>query len=602
MTVDGETGWQDAVRAAAMLAVAPESLGGAVVKAFPGPVRDAWLDTLRGWIGEHAPWRKLPSHVSEARLLGGLDLPSTLRLGRPVFETGLLAESNGGVVVVSMAERSHRSQVSHLCVALDNAVVAVERDGFSMRSEARLAVVALDEGIGDDEAVASALLDRLAFPVDLRAIGIRDLDPGTCTFVDLERARNRWQCVELPAPDQQQLAAAAIALEIDSMRPLILAARVARIAAALESRDRVEAGDLALAARLVLLPRASAGLVQPGPAEESTPEEAPQPPPQAAADDSPTAQAEQQPEEPGQAAEADQALDERVIESAGAILPEDILDAINRHRAQRGKRKSEGKSGASKYSGLRGRPAGCVAGSPRDGGRLNLLATLRAAAPWQELRRRELPAGDPARRRILVRSDDFRINRFRQRSESTVIFVVDASGSSALHRLAESKGAVELLLADCYVRRDRVALIAFRGQRAELLLPPTRSLVRAKRSLTALPGGGGTPLASGIDAAAELADSVHRRGGSPTVVVLTDGRANVCRDGSTGRREALEDALRSAAAFRHADTRCMVVDTSMRPDDNGAELARAMQAAYLPLPHADAAALSKAVDLQRDLH
>ena len=100
-------------------------------------------------------------------------------------------------------------------------------------------------------------------------------------------------------------------------------------------------------------------------------------------------------------------------------------------------------------------------------------------------------------------------------------------GSSALHRLAEAKGAVELLLADCYVRRDSVAVLAFRGRSAELLLPPTRSLVRAKRSLAELPGGGGTPLAAGIDAARELAFAVRRRGDTAVVVVLSDGRANL---------------------------------------------------------------------------
>jgi magnesium chelatase subunit D len=139
---------------------------------------------------------------------------------------------------------------------------------------------------------------------------------------------------------------------------------------------------------------------------------------------------------------------------------------------------------------------------------------------------------------VEVRKDDFRVTRYRQRSETTTIFVVDASGSAALHRLAEAKGAVELLLADCYVRRDRVAMVAFRGPGAELLLPPTRSLVRAKKGLAALPGGGGTPLASGIDAAIGLADGVRRRGGTPVIVILTDGRANVTRAGIGGRTQA----------------------------------------------------------------
>jgi magnesium chelatase subunit D len=196
---------------------------------------------------------------------------------------------------------------------------------------------------------------------------------------------------------------------------------------------------------------------------------------------------------------------------------------------------------------------------------------------------------------VLVRHDDLRTIRFKQRSETTTIFAVDASGSAALHRLAEAKGAVELLLADCYVRRDQVALIAFRGQEAEMLLPPTRSLVRAKRSLAALPGGGGTPLAAGIEAAAALADLVQRRGGTPSVVLLTDGRANVGRDGAQGRERAFEDALQCAAALRLGGVRSMVIDTSPRPHRNAEQLADAMAGSYLPLPHADATTLLSAV-------
>jgi magnesium chelatase subunit D len=180
------------------------------------------------------------------------------------------------------------------------------------------------------------------------------------------------------------------------------------------------------------------------------------------------------------------------------------------------------------------------------------------------------------------------------------VFVVDASGSSALHRLAEAKGAVELLLADCYVRRDRVAVIAFRGQRADLLLPPTRSLVRAKRSLAGLPGGGGTPLAAGIEAAAALLDGVQRRGGTPTVVLLTDGRANVARDGAPNRARAEQDALAAARRVRAGRVATLFVDTAPRPQPFARELAAALGAHYLPLPHADAATLQRAVQAAVD--
>jgi magnesium chelatase subunit D len=164
-----------------------------------------------------------------------------------------------------------------------------------------------------------------------------------------------------------------------------------------------------------------------------------------------------------------------------------------------------------------------------------------------------------------------------------------------LHRLAEAKGAVELLLADCYVRRDQVAVIAFRGRSAELLLPPTRSLVRAKRSLSGLPGGGGTPLAAAIDAAAELADGIRRKGQSPVIVLLTDGRANVARDGSGGRERAQADAMASATRLRLLEAAVLLIDTSPQPQREAAQLALALRARYLPLPYAGAAAMSHAV-------
>jgi magnesium chelatase subunit D len=177
------------------------------------------------------------------------------------------------------------------------------------------------------------------------------------------------------------------------------------------------------------------------------------------------------------------------------------------------------------------------------------------------------------------------------------VFVVDASGSAALHRLAEAKGAVELLLAECYVRRDRVAVLAFRGPGAELLLPPTRSLARAKRSLSALPGGGGTPLASGIEAAAELAAQLARQGDTPTVVLLTDGRANIARSGAPGRAAANEDALAAAQRFALAGLSALLIDTSPQASEAAQTLAQAMGATYLPLPHAGAEGLSRAVQL-----
>jgi magnesium chelatase subunit D len=194
-----------------------------------------------------------------------------------------------------------------------------------------------------------------------------------------------------------------------------------------------------------------------------------------------------------------------------------------------------------------------------------------------------------------IRRDDLRIRRFETRAEAVTIFAVDASGSSALARLAEAKGAVELLLAEAYVKRAQVALVAFRGTTAELLLPPTRSLARARRSLAELPGGGGTPLAAGLNAARELAETAVARGRTPFVVVLTDGRANIAADGRAVRSIAESDARRRRKAIGAAGIASAFVDISARPRPEGAALAAAMGARYLPLPRADAAAMHAAV-------
>ncbi|MCL6606526.1 MAG: VWA domain-containing protein [Geminicoccaceae bacterium] len=227
-----------------------------------------------------------------------------------------------------------------------------------------------------------------------------------------------------------------------------------------------------------------------------------------------------------------------------------------------------------------------------------LLATLRSAAPWQTLRRRAGPAGGT--RRILIRPEDLHVERRVRPVRSTTLFLVDASGSTALHRLAEAKGAVELLLAECYVRRDRVALLAFRGKGPEVLLPPTRSLARARRELSALPGGGGTPLAAALDAGLALALALRRREEVPIAVLLTDGRANIARDGTPGRERGEADALAAARAWKARGLAALVIDTSPRPEPRARALAEAMGARYLALPRADAHGLAAAVRRARE--
>ena len=152
-----------------------------------------------------------------------------------------------------------------------------------------------------------------------------------------------------------------------------------------------------------------------------------------------------------------------------------------------------------------------------------------------------------------------------------------------------------MLLADCYVRRDEVALIAFRDETAELLLPPTRSLVRAKKALAALPGGGATPMAAALDLTRDLAQRANKLGTTMQYVLLTDGAANVARDGVRSREAGTKDALLAARALSITSAQGLVIDTAQRPQPRARELADALNSQYVALPKADAHTLNRAV-------
>jgi magnesium chelatase subunit D len=415
----------------------------------------------------------------------------------------------------------------------------------------------------------------------------------------------------------QRLCGTALALGVTSPRVAMLASRVARVAAALDGRNRVREDDAVLASRLVLSPRATqipSQTSEPPPQTSEPPPQTSEPPSQASKPPSQETRDREPPEESSSdQATADQATpadeppvsqaaeptpapesdpSDALLAAAEAAIPAGLLVRLKASIAAGGGRsKSSGRFGQERRGAGRGRPAGIRSGIPRGSARLNVLETLRAAAPWQRLRGREL-GGDA---RLRIQAGDCRVTLSKQRSRTLTVFAVDASGSSALNRLAEAKGAVELLLAECYLRRDMVAVISFRGRSADLVLPPTRSLVRAKRSLDGMPGGGATPLAAALCAAGLLADGAQRRGETVTLVVLTDGRANVSRDGSSGREAAHRDALASARIVRSSKITSLFIDTSPRPNALAQSIATAMNARYVPLPYASSRALSDIV-------
>lgn len=616
LDLSADAGW-----AAAMLAVDPIGLGGACLRSGAGPWRDAWLARLKALLPPTTPWRRLPAGISDSALLGGLDLAATLSRGQPVLQPGLLSQAHGGIVLLTMAERTSADLAGKLASVLDTRQLQLQRDGLAQQLDLQLALIGLDEGQDDDEALPAALQDRLGFwlaPPQAQdeqqaLMQAAERESGdSLSAADVLAARARLPGLSVGERQLKALCGTAVALGIDSLRPPLLAAKAARVAAALEGAEEVSDAHAALATRLILAPRATQWPAPAEPPEESEdpsvdppenqdapePQASPPPPPQEAPPQS--AEPEQNSDTPDDVQElpTPEELQELMIAAAQASLSPGLLAALRAGKMARQASSSGGRAGAAQKNLRRGRPLGAVRGELRDGARLNVLATLRAAAPWQTLRKKGRPT-DPSVRRIEVRRDDFHIMRFKQQSSTTTVFVVDASGSSALHRLAEAKGAVELLLADCYVRRDRVAVISFRGAGAEVLLPPTRSLARAKRSLAGLPGGGGTPLASALDAAHSLAGQISRSGDTPVVVLLTDGRANIGRDGKPGRGKASEDAMAAARAFALDNLSCLLIDTSAQPQPTAQALAQLMRAHYLPLPYADAQGMSQAVRLAR---
>lgn len=590
---DAPSPWSLAVQAAALLAINPLGLAGARVHAGAGPVRDAWLSLLQSFMGD-AAWKRMPVTITDERLLGGLDLSATLSAGRPVLQQGVLADVNGGTLILAMAERLPTATSAKLGHVMDSGEIHIARDGIDQRRDTRFVVIALDEGVSEDEVVLPALRDRLAFDLDLRSVSwqeVREYPANVISIAEIDSARERLAGVTVADEFIEAVCGTAMVLGVDSARATLMTMAAARANAALHGDLEVAGDDVRAAAELVLAPRATRlppspqdadADHEPEPLPESLPDSPTEPPP-----DSP----EDNPPEPDTATTQEpQALEDQLLEATKAAIPAGLLSQLLAGGVRR--RASSGKSGAAVKGGLRGRPSGSRRAVPAHGSRLHLMDTLRAAAPWQKIRK---ATSKNQLAKIQVRAEDFHVARIKQKTATITLFVVDASGSSALNRLSEAKGAVELLLADCYVRRDQVALIAFRGKHAELLLPPTRSLVRAKRTLSGLPGGGGTPLATAIDTAASVAESLQRRGMSPVIVLLTDGRANVSRNGSGGRELAHADAMEAARQLAVMQASVLFIDTSPNPQPPAAELAAAMRARYMPLPFAGAATVSQAV-------
>jgi len=539
------TPWEQAILALSLAAIDPAGLRGVIVSSRMSPARDALMRTV-----SDLPLSIVRLHpaMGPHQLDGEVDVSATLGSGQVVMTRGLLARG-ASVLVLPMAERAGAYLSARLAQALD--------------ADTGHLLLALDEGTDDNTPLPPALADRCAFRVTLEDIPLSGI--GSAKLPDTpKQLKNAARRVTLPSDLPEELVTLAASLGIASLRAPTLALRAAQAHAALNGRSLVEAEDITAAVTLVYAHRATQ-------LPETTEDAAPPPP-----EDRPEADTQTNPTDIPQ---------DMLLEAVKAALPNGLLN-----RPSGGRGKTGAGSGAKRTGSRRGRPLPARAGGRSDA-RVDLVATLRAAIPWQTLRKR----GQPHSTRPVIHPTDLRHKRYETLSDRLLVFAVDASGSAAMARLAEAKGAVELLLAEAYARRDHVALIAFRGTQADVLLPPTRSLVQTKRRLAALPGGGATPLASGLGAAFALAQTAARKGMTPTVILLTDGRANIALDGQPDRSRAASDARDMARKLAATGMDALVIDTTIRPDTSLRALADVMHANYIALPRADARSVSTAV-------
>jgi magnesium chelatase subunit D len=591
-----------AKRALLLLAVDP-SLGGVVIPASVGSGKSTLARAFARLLPEDTPFVELPINATEDRLLGGLDLEMVLATGKRVIEKGLLAKAHGGVLYVDSLNLLDSMISAQLIDTISRGAVIIEREGLSAVHEAKFMLVATFDP--SDGEVRMGLLDRIGIIVPfsaqstaevraevVRCVRAKELEHAT-DHAEAEQEETALRALILAARadlkkvvlyDEQLEALVQTALElgVEGNRADVFAAKVAVANAALNGETEVGDDDLKLAAKLVLLPRATRI-----PEKEEEPIESiapPQTPPPENGNNE-----ESQTNEPQLPSPED--LSNMLLETIETVLPESML---NLNFAQQRKGKS-GKRGVAENK-RRGKYIRAVSGSLQEG-KLALIPTLMAAAPWQRTRRTE-PQGR-VKNRLIIKKEDIRIKRFRDKAGTLFVFVVDSSGSMALNRMRQAKGAVSHLLQSAYIHRDQVALVAFRGKKAEVLLPPSQSVERAKRELDVLLTGGGTPLASALLTAWKTIVQMRDKSNlQATLVLITDGRANVALDQSQGDREKIQKELDELSALIRSDNiHSIVIDTQMNFLTKGEaqQLAQKLGGKYVYLPNARAEQIAQAI-------
>jgi magnesium chelatase subunit D len=554
---------------------------------------------------------ELPVGASTDRLAGTMDIEKALSEGKKAFEPGLLATAHRGILYVDEVNLLPDHLVDLLLDVAAMGVNHVEREGVSVRHPSRFILVGTMNP--EEGELRPQLLDRFGVTVEVmgspdpaeRVEVVRrrlhyEADPEDFaakwsvadgkTAGKVEGARGLLGSVRLPEDALYGISALCAELGIDGLRGDIVTARTARTLAAWEGRREADLDDVKRAALLALSHRRRRGpFEQPGldpeeieaalakdPPEEPDPPEgpgggAPQHDGGGTSDDAPRSS--------GEPSEGRTGGGERTHAAAEPFKPARLEVPEKGRGGPLGRRsRTVGETGA--HVGDRE-----VRGRARD---VDVAATIRAAAPHQQARGRN---GD--RPGVVVRREELREKAREGREGNLVLFLVDASGSmAAKRRMSAVKGAALSLLADAYQRRDKVCVISFRGEGAQVLLPPTSSVNLAASRLQELPTGGRTPLYAGLERAAEVLqrERLKEKERRPLLVLLTDGRAT-----------AGPDPRRAAAGVRQLGFASVVVDTEEGHVKLGmaAGVADALGARLLRLDDLRAEGLAREIERRR---